>query len=188
MGRYLFSGYFLASAVAVAVVVWWIKTIGSLSALFHEVESARGALVAQLRQRHDLIPDVLKAAREAVRVQIEEVQRLAATGAAGATPGAGASQASGKGGLPDWGRPEVKVAVGHYQRLDPSAYAELQRAMKSTEENVAAARRFVEAAIGNYNCAVVAFPDTLVAWIHRYRKIPNAPLTAAIDAKPDYFG
>ncbi len=187
-------GLFLALLAGLVLLVCWVSTHGTLTALFEEVKSARGALVAQLRQRHDLIPDVLTAAREAVRVQIDELDRI--LGAFAYHAGAGVV-----GPVPDPTQP-IEVAVfeaaqaAHRSRpvplppvgrLDPAVYVELQRAIRATEENVAAARRFVEAAIGQYNAAVRSLTGAFVAAVHGFRPIPQAVLTAAHDAKPKYF-
>jgi LemA protein len=181
-------------AVGIVAAVVWILAYNRLIALWHEVEAARGALVAQLRQRHDLIPDVLAVAREAVRVQMEELNRIFSgigkhIGGTPAPPSPDASLSHEENVLrmaeaAHRTRPLPHPPVG---RLDPSVYVELQRALRATEENVAAARRFLEAAIGQYNAATGSFLGSIVARWHGLRPVERSVVTQVLERKPDYF-
>jgi hypothetical protein len=72
-------------------------------------------------------------------------------------------------------------------QIDVKTYEELQKIMAATEKDVAAARRFVQAAISEFNAAVRSFPGSLVALIHGYSVLPTLKVTPELEKKPDYW-
>ena len=80
----------------------------------------------------------------------------------------------------------VFAAIEAYPELKASANVmHLQRALAETEEQIAAARRFFNAAVTSYNDAVQSFPGSLVAGAFGFAKRDWFATDAAERARPD---
>ncbi|MEI6177255.1 MAG: LemA family protein [Verrucomicrobiota bacterium] len=165
------------SAILLIALIWWASTNGRLIALRCQVEEAVGTLAAQLQQRLDLMPDIRDAAREAVEAQVGYLTRILNTrrdihGGHDAAPGyAGRS------------RPMNE----DNPQMDVKTYQEAQRIHASTEKDIAAARRFVQAAIAEYNAAIAAFPASIVASMKGFVPLATAQITPDLARKPDMW-
>jgi LemA protein len=179
--------------VVTLLLIVWVCTATKLVQLSGQVDLAIATLAAQYEQRMNLIPDTLRAAREAVRAQRDYLDKMLEVRKGlhadvvpmelGALPPdylpiAAASAAASAGRAVNESNPTLTV----------EAYTELQRSMKDTEKDVTAARRFYWAAVAEYNTALRSFPSSIVAAVHGYHLIPTAKITDELETKPDYFG
>ena len=180
--------------IALIFLLWWFGTLGRLNALRSQILEARGALVAQLRQRYDLIPVTLKAAREGVGAEMEYLMGILDTRKELARPN---SRDTVDPGAPLELQPVLAAMSNGGSRSihesNPTAaapaalYQQFMKINSSTEKDVTAGRRFVEAAIGEYNAAVRTFPAVIVALLHGHKPVKNAKLTKKLATLPDYF-
>jgi len=169
----------------------YFSMLNSLVQHSAQVNQAIGTLSAQYKQRFDLIPDVNKAAKTAVRVQREYFDKLLAfrkglhptieLGDLGTMPpdlipmAVGAMAAS-----------AGKAVIENNPAMNVDGYTELQRILLSTEKDVTAARRFYWAAVAEYNAAIRSFPAAIIASLHGYKMIPQEVITPQLETKPDY--
>lgn len=183
----------LLIAAALLLLIAWVVMANKLAQLSGQVNLTIGTLAAQYEQRFNLIPDTLKAAREAQRAQRDYLNEILEVRKGmhpdvvpmdlGSLPPdyipiAAASAAASASRAVSESNPSMNV----------EAYTELQRIMKDTEKDVSAARRFYWAAVVDYNMAVRSFPLSIVASVHGFYPMPNAKITKEIERKPDYFG
>ncbi len=179
--------------VGLILLVWWCNTLGKLSALRAQVREAVGALASQLRQRFDLIPDSLTAAREGVAAEMQYLKGILDTRRDLARP----APTSVDPDAPVELVPVLQAMSGGGGRSvtesNPTAgapaalYQQFMKVMASTEKDVTAARRFVEAAIGEYNAGINAFPAFIVARVHGLTALKNTKITKKLATKPNYF-
>lgn len=175
--------------IVVAVCVGlWIAAWNRLIQLSGQVDQTIGQLSAQYQQRLDLIPDVLRAAKAAVKFQREYFDKMLEI-RKGMHPGL---KPSDLGNPPPDFNPMASAAgapgviVESNPQLSVSSYEELQRIMQDTEKDIAAARRFYWAAVTAYNVAVRSFPGRYVASVHGFETLPNAVITPEQEKKPEY--
>jgi len=178
---------------ALLFLIVWAVLLNKLAQLSGQVNLTIGTLAAQYEQRLNLIPDTLRAAREAVQAQRDYLDKMLEV-RKGMHPGV---EPVDLGSIPpDYVPVAVASAAAAAGRqvsesnpaMNVEAYTELQRSMKDTEKDVTAARRFYWAAIAEYNTAVKSFPSSIVAAVHGYRALPTAKITKELETKPDYFG
>lgn len=157
-------GWFWTSAIlviAVGTVVLLIAIYNQLVRLRQNVRQGVADIDAQLRQRHDLIPNLVEAVKgyaghEASTLEAVIAARNAA--AKGDAPG-GASEAQLKLAL------DNLLALGEaYPDLKASAnFQSLQNELGDVEDKLAAARRALNAAAARFNAARESFPAVLFA-------------------------
>lgn len=184
----------IIAVVVLVLLVTWFSTYSKIAALGSQVDLAVGTLAAQLQQRHDLIPDVLKAAKEAVKVQMQYLDQILAVRKSLNVPLQQQSQVFDD--MPPELRPLAATAqnAGHNRPVNESnpqmnvgTYEKLQEIMQSTEKDVSGARRFLQSAISEYNTAVRSFPGSLVASVHGFVAMPTERITPQLERKPNYW-
>ncbi len=170
------------------VLLIWYGIYLELVRLDEQVNQAVAALAAQYELRLNLIPDVLGAAREAVKAQLDYCYRFLEV-RAGKRPEMSLEQL---GALP----PDLvhmmnaPTAAGlvfeHNPAIDVGAYTKLQDVMRDTEEGVAAAKRWIADASAQYNTEVRGPFGSIVASCHGFQVIPKTQISANLSDKPDY--
>ncbi|MGL4323931.1 MAG: LemA family protein [Beijerinckiaceae bacterium] len=148
----------------VGAVLWAIGLYNGLVARRQRVNQAFADIDVQMKQRHDLIPNLVEtvkgyAAHE--KGTLEAV--IQARNAALTAPQGTAQQAQAEGAL--------GAAVGRllalseaYPDLKANAnFQQLQTELTDIENKLAAARRFYNNSVGEYNSAIESFPAVLLA-------------------------
>ena len=155
-------GWGLGVVIAVVgiVLVLVIGIYNQLVGLRQSVRQGVADIDAQLRQRHDLIPNLVEtvkgyAGHESATLEAVIAARNAAVSG---TPSSGSEQ-------------QLKAALGNllalgeaYPDLKASAnFQSLQHALADVEDKLAAARRALNAAVARFNSARESFPAVLFA-------------------------
>lgn len=163
--------YILIGAVLLLVLLF-INYYNRLVSLRHRRENAFADIDVQLKQRHDLIPQLVETVKgytkheEAVLTRITEAR----------------SKAMGAGSLDERVEAEseisaalqgLRIAVEAYPDLKASQnFLQLQEEMADIENKLAAARRFFNSATKEYNIATETFPSNMVAGMFGFTKKP----------------
>ncbi len=149
--------------VIVLLVFWVISLYNSLVRLRNRRQNAFADIDVQLRQRHDLVPQLVETVKGYATHEKELLTRIteARTAAMSATSIDGKIVAeqqlsSALSGL--------RVQVEAYPDLKANQnFLQLQEELSDIENKLAAARRFFNGATTEYNNAVESFPGNLVA-------------------------
>ncbi|MCZ8313621.1 LemA family protein [Phreatobacter sp.] len=149
--------------IVVVAAIYVIFVYNGLVGLRQRVNQAFADIDVQLKQRHDLIPNLVEtvkgyAAHEKSTLDAVIAARNAAQGAHGPTAQAAAEQ-------------QLSGAVGRllalgeaYPDLKASAnFQQLQVDLGNVEDKLAAARRFFNNAVSEFNASIQAFPAVLFA-------------------------
>ena len=149
--------------VIVVIVLWAITVYNGLVAMRQRVGQAFADIDVQLKQRHDLIPNLVEtvkgyAAHE--RGTFDAVVQARNAAMAAQTPGqVAAAENQLTGAL------RGLLALGEaYPDLKASAnFQQLQNELADIENKIAAARRFFNNAVQEYNTGIQRFPAALFA-------------------------
>ncbi len=150
-------------AVIVVLVVWVITIYNGLVSMRQRVNEAFADVDVQLKQRHDLIPNLVEtvkgyAAHE--RGTLDEVVKARNAAVAAQGP---AQQAAAENMLSGALRQLFALAES-YPNLKASAnFQQLQAELTDIENKIAAARRFFNNAVQEYNTGMQRFPAALFA-------------------------
>ena len=150
-------------AVIVVAVLWAIATYNGLVAMRQRVNQAFADIDVQLRQRHDLIPNLVEtvkgyAAHE--RGTLEEVVK--ARNGAIAAQGT-AQQAAAENMLSGALRQLFALSEAYPDLKANGNFQQLQSELSGIEDKIAAARRFFNNAVQEYNTGIQRFPAALFA-------------------------
>jgi len=150
-------------ALIVVAVIWAIGIYNGLVSMRQRVNQAFADIDVQLRQRHDLIPNLVEtvkgyAAHE--RGTLDEVvkARNAAIGAQGP-----AQQAAAENALSGALRQLFALAESYPDLKASSNFQQLQAELSDLENKIAASRRFFNNAVQEYNSGIQRFPAALFA-------------------------
>ena len=164
----------LAGAIAAAalVAVLTISTYNRLVRLRNGTENSFGALDAQLKNRFDLVPNVVAAVGSYLKHERSLLEGLTSLRAQ-ALSAASADRRVELDGQIAQGLRQLLVAVEAYPDLKASAqFDHLQRTLVEVESQIAAARRAYNAAVTDLNDAVESFPASAVAGALDFRRKP----------------
>ena len=157
------SSTLIVLAVIVVGVIWAIAVYNGLVSMRQRVNQAFADIDVQLRQRHDLIPNLVEtvkgyAAHE--RGTLEEVvkARNAAVSAQGP-----AQQAAAENALTGVLRQVFALSEAYPDLKANANFQQLQAELTDLENKIAAARRFFNNAVQEYNTGIQRFPAALFA-------------------------
>lgn len=159
-----------AAGLLLLVLYLWYASIVRRA---NKVREALGSIDAHLRQRHDLIPNVVKLAGRFMaheRGLIEEVTRLRArVEEGGADP---AERFAAENQLARATGRLLATAEAYPTLKSDATIIEAQRSWAETEAQITAARRFYNAAVTELNNAVQVFPGSLLAAVAGIKTMP----------------
>ena len=175
--------------VAIVVVLFLISMYNNLVKLRNNRENAFANIDVQLKQRYDLIPQLVSTVKGYATHERELLERVTAarTAAMSAT------------GINDKIQAEnalssalagLKVSVEAYPDLKANQnFLQLQAELSDIENKLAATRRFFNSATKELNNAVQTFPANLIAGIFGFHKEPMFEIPseerAAYDKAPE---
>jgi LemA protein len=158
--------------VVVVIVIWAISVYNSLVAMRQRTNQAFADIDVQLKQRHDLIPNLVEtvkgyAAHE--RGTLEAV--IQARNAAVAAPGVEQKVAA-ENMLTGALRQMFALAESYPDLKANQNFQQLQGEISDIENKLAASRRFFNSAVQEYNTGIQQFPAALFAGIFGFGQRP----------------
>jgi len=149
--------------VIVALVLWIIVIYNQLVAMRQRVGQSFADVDVQLKQRHDLIPNLVEtvkgyAAHEKGTLEAVIKARNAAVSAQGP-----AAQASAEGALQGALRQLFVLAEAYPDLKANQGFQQLQSELSDLENKIAASRRFFNNTAAEYNATRESFPAVLFA-------------------------
>lgn len=152
-----------------------------------QVDQAKGQIEAQLQRRADLIPNLVATVKgvaqqeSTIFIRISENRgKLVGAVKSGDLAGMAAANQAMSGDLT-----RILGIVENYPQLkSDQSFRDLQSQLEGTENRVAVARTDYNAAVGQYNTAIVTFPSNLTAKIFGKQTRPYFEADANAKAGP----
>lgn len=166
------TGLIVFVVIAVIIVLWVISIYNSLVRLRNNRENAFADIDVQLKQRYDLVPQLVETVKGYAKHESTVLQNVtnARTAAMSATTiddkiKADNALTSALAGL--------KVSLEAYPDLKANQnFLQLQDEIADIENKIAAARRYFNSATRELNNAVQAFPNNLFAGMFHFQTEP----------------
>jgi LemA protein len=149
--------------IAVVLVLWAIMIYNGLVAMRQRVNQAFADIDVQLKQRHDLIPNLVETVKGYAsheRGTLEEVVKARNVAMAAQGP---AQQAAAENMLSGALRQLFALSEAYPDLKANQNFQQLQAELSDIENKLAAARRFFNNAVQEYNTGIEQFPAALLA-------------------------
>ena len=182
-------GLLIVIGIVVVLVIWGVAIYNGLVSLKHNRENAFADIDVQLKQRHDLVPQLLGAVKgymEHERGTLEAVTnaRQRAINATGINEKIAAEKELGA------ALQGLNIQVEAYPDLKASAnFMHLQQEISDIENKLAAVRRFFNSATKELNIAIQKFPNNIFAGMFGFTTQPMFDLGVAgreqLDVAPE---
>jgi len=151
--------------VIVAFVAWIIMLYNSLVAMRQRVNQAFSDIDVQTKQRHDLIPNLVETVKGYASHERGTLEAVVQARNAAITAGAGgvAAQAAAENVLSGALRQLFALSEAYPDLKANQNFQQLQSELSDIENKLAAARRFFNNAVQEYNTGIQQFPAVLLA-------------------------
>ena len=157
-------------AVVVVLVLLLITTYNKLVKLRNNRENAFANIDVQLKQRFDLVPQLVSTVKGYATHEKETLEKITAARAAGMGAqtvdekvAADKAMASALAGL--------RVSLEAYPELKANTnFLQLQTELSDIENKLAASRRFFNSATKEFNNACEIFPNNIIAGMFNFRR------------------
>ncbi len=164
------AGILIFFGVIVLLVFYIISLYNRIISLRNHRENAFADIDVQLKQRHDLIPQLVDAVKgymkheEGVLTRVTEAR--AAAMSAGSIDGKIAAEKQLTSALQG-----LRIAVEAYPDLKANQnFKHLQEEIADVENKLAASRRFFNSATKEYNTATETFPANIIAGMFNFKR------------------
>ncbi|MEZ5785027.1 MAG: LemA family protein [Xanthobacteraceae bacterium] len=163
------AGWIVLGLIVVAVL-WVVMIYNGLVSLRQRVNQAFADIDVQLKQRHDLIPNLVEtvkgyASHERGTLEAVVQARNAAIGAHGP-----AAQAAAENQLSGALRQLFALSEAYPDLKANTNFQQLQSELSDIENKLAASRRFYNNAVSEYNAGIQQFPAALFAGPFGFRE------------------
>src|SRR5688572_14059571 len=150
-----------AVLVAIGLPIAWYNKLVRLRQLIKE---SWGNVDVQLKRRYDLIPNLVNVVKGYARHEQETLERVVeARNRAAASTGPVGQQSADEQNLVSATKGLFAVVEKYPELKAQSNFLALQTELVNTEDRIAAARRFYNANVRDYNVTRTTFPTMLVA-------------------------
>jgi LemA protein len=157
------SSTLIVLAVIVVAIVWAISIYNGLVSMRQRVNQAFADVDVQLKQRHDLVPNLVETVKGYAAHESGTLEEVVKARNAAVTAQGPAQQAAAENMLSGALR-QLFALSESYPDLKASAnFQQLQAQLTDLENKIAAARRFFNNAVQEYNSSIQRFPAALFA-------------------------
>jgi LemA protein len=150
-------------AIIVVAVVWAIGVYNGLVSMRQRVNQAFADIDVQLRQRHDLIPNLVETVKGYAAHERGTLDDVVKARNAAITAQGPAQQAAAENQLTGALRQLFALSENYPDLKATSNFQQLQAELSDLENKIAASRRFFNNAVQEYNTGIQRFPGAVFA-------------------------
>lgn len=174
----------VAVIIILALAIWAGATYNGLVGRRNRAEEALGSLDAHLRQRHDLVPNLVETVKGYASHEEETLARVVNARNATLT----GSQADRTRAEDELGRSlkSLFALSESYPDLKANAsFVDLQQKLTKLEEDILNARKYYNAIARSMNDAVEMFPSSIIASIFHFQRLSYLEIAEDERAVPE---
>lgn len=158
------------AGMAVLLVLWYVWTANNLVAKRNRVKQCRSSICVVLKQRNDLLPNLVAAVKSYMGHESEVLVRIAELRSRMSAAASEGEQIKAGGELSSL-LARLNVSVEDYPELKADGqFHRLQANIEDMELQLQAVRRTYNAAVTDYNNAIEMFPSSVVARRQHHRQ------------------
>jgi len=156
------TGWIILGLIAL-IVVYLIFLYNRLVALRQTVNQSWSDISVQLKQRHDLVPNLVETVKGYATHEKSTLEAVVAARNAAVAAQGPAAQAQAENMLTGALRQLFALAEAYPDLKANQNFLQLQSELADLENKIAASRRFFNNAVQEYNTAIEQFPAVLIA-------------------------
>lgn len=157
-------------AVVAVIVIWLISSYNGLVRLRNNRENAFANIDVQLKQRHDLIPQIVETVKGYAAHEKNLLESVTKARTAAMSAGTIDEKIAAEGELTK-ALAGLRVSLEAYPDLKANQnFLQLQNEVSDIENKLAATRRFFNSATKEYNNQVETFPSNIIAGMFGFRR------------------
>lgn len=161
----------VVAGIVVVVLLWAVVTYNGFVRLRNLVQEAWRQIDVELHRRHDLIPNLVETVQGYAAHERTVFDEVTTARAAASGPAAGpAQQAAQENQLTAALGRLLAVAEAYPQLRASESYAQLQTELATTEDRIAAGRRFYNANVRELNTKTEQFPSNVIAGMFSFTR------------------
>lgn len=165
-------GLLIAGGIVLILIIWFISINNRLVALKNNRESAFSDIDVQLKQRYDLIPQLLGAVRGYMDHESEVLTRVTEARSRSMQAGTISEKIAAEASL-GAALNGFNMQIEAYPDLKANSnFMHLQSEIGDIENKLAAVRRFFNSATKEYNNGIEQFPSNIIAGMKGYKTEP----------------
>ncbi len=157
-------------AVIIALAIFIIGT-GYLVALYNrivrrenEIDNAYGSIEANLKKRHDLIPNLISSVKQYMDYESDTLQQIVELRNMARSDDLSTKKQEEIESQMTQALDKLMVQVEDYPDLKASEnFIQLQQSLNEVEEQLSASRRFFNSAVKQFNDSIETFPGNVIA-------------------------
>lgn len=158
--------------IVALLVLWMVVLYNNLVKLRNNRENAFANIDVQLKQRHDLVPQLVASVKGYAAHEKEVFQRVTEARAAAMNATSINDKVNAENALTS-ALSGLKVSLEAYPELKANEnFMHLQTEISDVENKLAAVRRFFNSATRELNNAVQTFPSNIIAGMFHFQKEP----------------
>lgn len=163
------TGILIFFGIVILLIVFVIAIYNRIVALNQRTDQAFADVDVQLRQRHDLIPNLVETVKGYASHEKETLDAVISARSAAQSAHGPAAQAQAEGVLGAALGKLFALAEAYPDLKANQNFLDLQRELSDIENKIAAARRFFNNAVQEFNTAIQQIPGNLVAPLGNFR-------------------
>ncbi len=156
------AGWIIIALIVVAGL-WLVMTYNGLVGLRQRCRQAFSDIDVQLKQRHDLVPNLVETVKGYATHEKETLENVVKARNAAVAAQGPAAQAAAEGALQGALRQLFALAEAYPDLKANQNFQQLQTELSDLENKIAAARRFFNNTAAEYNATRESFPAVLFA-------------------------
>ena len=157
--------------ILVLLVGWVIVSYNGLVRLRNQVQEAWRQIDVELKRRHDLIPNLVETVKGYAAHERGTLDEVVRARAAAAAPSSSVAEQAQQEGLLSAALGRLFAVAEAYPDLKANQnFLALQKELSSTEDRIAAGRRFYNANVRELNTKVESFPSNILAGMFHFTR------------------
>ncbi|MFT8245977.1 LemA family protein [Roseomonas sp. BN140053] len=149
--------------LAALLLLWLVTVYNRMVALQQATSQAWSDVSVQLKQRHDLVPNLVETVKGYATHERGTLEAVVRARNAALTAQGPAAQAAAEGQLQGALRGLLALTESYPDLKANTNFLQLQAELADIENKIAAARRFFNNSVAEYNAATLQFPAVLLA-------------------------
>lgn len=172
------STLYIAIAIAVAFVLFFVVKYNGFITLRTRAQEAWSDIDVQLKRRYDLIPNLVNTVKGYATHESETFEKITEARSKAMQAGTPAEKGEAENQLSGTLKSLFAISEAYPELKANTNFIQLQGELSDTENKIMASRRFYNGNVRDFNAGVQMFPGNIIAGIFKFTKMEFFELEA----------